>query len=231
MRRLSLPLALGFVALGVLATTTESAKAYWPVGIVGPRAVNGHGNSNLGGQPAVRVQSNGFGVAKVINQPSGSRAAFMSNGTSRLWYGSGSTTANQNQSSGWTMQTSSSTAMSTVFSPYASFRSANVQSSSSAPIRNSFSTNTSFINGTASLVGWYSPNFVNLSPPLSAFAQYVYFRWNPGLINWAFAYQSHVHADWLAGSRPIFAPNYLTPNLLSPSNLKTPALLTPKILK
>jgi hypothetical protein len=125
MRRLLLSLALGLVALGVLATTPGSAKAYLPVRFAGPRPASGNGNVNIFAPPTVRVQSNGSGVTKTNSSPGGHRAVVAPPDATRLWYGSSFTTSNCNSSAGSAMQSSNSSVMGSVISPYAGFRSVN----------------------------------------------------------------------------------------------------------
>ena len=125
MRRLMLSLALGVAALGVLATSPGSAKAFWPVSVVGARSANGYGIASVAGLPTMRVQTNGFGVTKTIYSPGAYRSVFTPQSVSRLWYGSSFTT---NPVNGQTMQSGCHSMMGFVFSPYAGFRSVNQKS-------------------------------------------------------------------------------------------------------
>jgi hypothetical protein len=230
MRSSSLSLALGLVALGVLATTPGSAKAYWPASLIGLRSASGHGAGNVVGLPSARVPSNGVGATKAVYSPGAYRGTATPNSGSRLWFGSSSTTANSNPITGQAMQSGSPSVTANVFSPYAGIRSANVQSSSSVSNGSLFRTNTSFTSGLVSLTGSYSPSFSNTSPPLSPYATYIYQVWNPNLMAWASAYRSDVTTDGMAGSRPIFTPNYLTPNYMTPNLLSGLNLVTPNLL-
>jgi len=233
-------LALGLVALGVLTTTPDSSKAYWPAGLIGLRSGNGFGGVNAMAMPAARTPSNGFGGTTAAYSSGVYHSAVTPNSVSRLWFSSSSSTANSNPLTGSAMQSSRSSATANVFSPYASFRTANVQSSSNGSNKSAFAPNTSFTNGLESLTGEFIPGFTNLNPPLSPYATYLY-QTDPGAAAWMSAYHSIVIADMYVGKRPIFSPNYITPNYLSPTLLSpgilTPSnrsglnLLTPKILK
>ena|SRR5579871_6371419 len=127
MRCLSLSLALGLGALGIVATTPGSAKALPPVSVTGSRT-NGNGNVNVFGLPTVRIQSNGFGTTETIYSPGGYRTVFTPNGITRLWYGSSFTTVNFNPITGYTVRSSSPSVTGFVFSPYGGLRSVNVPS-------------------------------------------------------------------------------------------------------
>jgi hypothetical protein len=112
MRSLSVSLACGLAALGILAITPQSVKAYWPANVSGLR-VNGHGTVNFFGRPAVHVQANGIG-------------GFQTNSIASLWYGSSATTGKSGPVGAY------ATVMSHVFSPYAGFHSTNLAASGSA---------------------------------------------------------------------------------------------------
>src|SRR5579862_5282526 len=84
MRCLLVTLTLGLGAIGIVATTPGSAKAFPPTNTTGSRSNNGSGNVNVFGLPTVRVQSNGFGTTETIYSPGGYRTVFTPNGVTRL---------------------------------------------------------------------------------------------------------------------------------------------------
>jgi hypothetical protein len=123
MHRPLLSLALGIVALGVLAATPGSAKAFPPTGVMGSRSANGCGSASVVGVPAARIQSSGYGMTKPLYSPAASRAAFTSRDVSRLWFGSSA--VNFNAITVNTMRSRGASVMNSVFSPYSGFSSGN----------------------------------------------------------------------------------------------------------
>jgi hypothetical protein len=155
MRSVLLSLALGLGALGIAATTPDSAKAYWPVNVTGGR-FNGTGNVNVFGAPVVRVQNNGFGITETVYSPGGYRTVFTPNGVTRLWYGSSVTTVNFNPITGLTARSTSPSITGTVFTPYLGFRTVSFPSVTTVSAMNALGQTASFstLNGFANMGTW-----------------------------------------------------------------------------
>jgi len=167
MRSLLLSLALGLGALGIVATTPESAKAYWPATVTGSR-FGTSGNVNVFGVPVARVQSNGFGITETVFSPGGYRTVFTPNGVSRLWYGSSVTTVNFNPITGLTIRSTSPSITGFVFSPYAGFRLVGVPSFNNVSAMNAFGQTASFtsLSGLTGMGTWRGMSWPIVNIPI-----------------------------------------------------------------
>ena len=131
MRSLLFSVTVCLAALGIVATTPDVAKAYWPASMTGYR-YHGFGTMSTFGVPLVRWQNSSSGLTQSIYSPGGFRSTDSPFGVMRLWYGPSTTTITFNSSTGISSTMTNRSVTGYAYSPYAGFSKISVSGNTTA---------------------------------------------------------------------------------------------------